>query len=209
VRDPALLARTVLSDPRFRPHGVAPHHVQSPVERALEWLRTTWQHLIDNVARQVHVSRGTTNVAGEILLALLVIGVLAVIARLLLSISRESATAQTTLVLSTQAQNAAELFTEANSLAALKNYGKAAVTLYRAALALLSERGVIPESASSTVGDVQRALRRSDRDAYTGFVPIARRFSDAAYAEQVLDADAWRDALASYGKLEARDSRDA
>ncbi|MBV9269537.1 MAG: DUF4129 domain-containing protein [Candidatus Eremiobacteraeota bacterium] len=201
MEDPAKLARAILADPRFRPHGKAPKHTPSLLERAWDWLRTIWQHLIDNVARQVHVSTGATNAIGEILLAVLVVFILAVVARLLFSLSRDVPGAQITVLDAAGSRTAAELFAEANDLAAHGAYAKAAATLYRAALALLNERGIVNESVSSTVGDVSRALRKANRSAYGVFSPIAAHFNDAAYAERPLDADAWNDASTSYRRL--------
>lgn len=209
MKDPALVARAILADPRFRPHGAAPQHTKSLFERALDWLRTTWEHLIENVARQVHVSKTATNVAGDVLLVALVVVILAVIARLLFSISRDAPAGRTTLVQTEDARNAADLYADALALGAAGAYAKAAAALYRAALALLGERGIIRESSSATVGDVQRALRRADRAVSSEFTPIAHRFSDAAYAESPVDANGWNDALAAYRRLAQRGEADA
>lgn len=209
MQDPAKLARTILADPRFRPHGTAPKHSPTLLERAFDWLRGIWQHLIDNVARRVHISTGATNVIGELLLAALVLFILAVIVRLLLSISRDASSARVVVLDEATRRTAAELFAEANDLAGRGAYAKAAAVLYRATLALLSERGILAESASSTVGDVSRRLRHLNRSVHGSFAPIAERFNDAAYAERPLDLNAWNEASSSYRRLAAQDAPDA
>lgn len=205
MRDPNLEARAILASSRFRPRPQAPKAHPSAIERVLQWLGDRWHDVLQNLFGHVHVSAGTTSVAGELLLGALFVLLAVVIVRLFLNLSREAPAAAevTELRDAVPARNLYELSIERARAGA---FDAALALLYRAALALLAERSILRERSSATAGEVERALRRIDRGAAAAFSPIARQFSAVAYADRHANADAWAQARSAYERL-AEDPR--
>lgn len=199
--DPGLLARQILSEPRFR------LHVQAPPARtwwdvAREWIADRWAQLIDALSRHVHLSSGASVALGDVLLVLIVLLVVLVAARLLLNIGLEGRDAvsdsSTPLVLAAQAR---DLCAAARRAAEQGAYASAIALIFQAALATFDARGLLRNDPARTVNECRRDVRVRAPRLHAAFEVLARAFTAAVYAEDRVAAEDWAAAQRAYEAL--------
>jgi hypothetical protein len=128
----------------------------------LTWLGDRWDQLWRSLSKRVHFSERTANGIGWTLLAVVSFIILWVAVRLLVNLqlvrSRRRLDAQPLEApLDPQA-----LFQKAREAASRSEYGRAALLLFAATVALLDLRGAVSGNRSATVGDLRRELRSTD-----------------------------------------------
>jgi hypothetical protein len=198
----ALAQRELTSQGRYNltETRVAPVR-ESLWKRFLRWLGEGWERLWRSLSKRVHFSERTANSIGWMLLAVVAFGLLWVAVRLLVNLqvarSRKRSDAQPLEArLDPQA-----LYQEAREAANRREYGRAALLLFAATVALLDLRGTVCADCSSTVGDLRRELRSNDASLVALFDAVAAPFVQTAYAERAVDASQWERAERGYSRL--------
>ncbi len=169
--------------------------------RFLTWLGDRWDQLWRSLSKRVHFSERTANGIGWTLLAVVSFILLWVAVRLLVNLqlvrSRKRLDAQPLEApLDPQA-----LYQKAREAASCSEYGRAALLLFAATVALLDLRGAVSGNRSATVGDLRRELRSTDASLVALFDAIAGPFVQTAYAERAVDATQWERAERGYSRL--------
>lgn len=167
----------------------------------MSWLGDRWDRLWRSLSKRVHFSERTANGIGWALLAVVSFILVWVAVRLLVNLQ---------LVRSRKRLNAQPLQTpidpqvlyqEARDAAGRGEYGRAALQLFAATVALLDLRGAVSGNRSATVGDLRRELRSSDASLVAIFDAIAGPFVQTAYAERAVDVSQWERAERGYSRL--------
>jgi hypothetical protein len=198
----ALAQRELNSPRRYKlTETPAPPVRESPWRRFLTWLGDRWDQLWRSLSKRVHFSERTANGIGWTLLAVVSFILLWVAVRLLVNLqlvrSRKRLDAQPLEApLDSQA-----LYQKAREAASRGEYGRAAVLLFAATVAVLDLRGAVSGNRSATVGDLRRELRSTDASLVALFDAIAGPFVQAAYAERAVDATQWERAERGYSRL--------
>lgn len=170
-------------------------------KRFLRWLGERWEQVWRSLSKRVHFSERTANGIGWTLLAVVTFGLMWVAVRLLVNLqvarSRKRSDAQPLQGrLDPQA-----LYEGARDAANRGEYGRAALLLFAATVALLDLRGTVCAGRSSTVGDLRRELRSNDASLVALFDAVAGPFVQTAYAERAVDASQWERAERGYSGL--------
>jgi len=189
---------------RQRPYWRNPR--TSPIERMLQWIAEQIDRFFHAVDSVPHGRRIATVAA--VVLAALVIARLAYATRLrgepLVGQRRHRS----------RRQLSPDAWHEAEALAAAGDYTAAAHALYRAALALLSGRGLVRLHESKTSGDYSRELRRrggaTATSVYTAFRRFGTRYDRIIYGTGHCDAEGYEALLeAARSLLEAHSTERA
>jgi len=179
----------------------APPVHESLWKRFLRWLGETWDRLWRSLSKRVHFSERTANGIGWTLLAVVAFVLLWVAVRLLVNLqlvrSRKRLDAQPLQA----ALDPHALYLKARESANRGEYGRAALLLFAATVALLDLRGAVCAERSSTVGDLRRELRSNDASLVALFDAVAGPFVQTAYAERAVDAAQWERAERGYSSL--------
>lgn len=201
-RDPAALARAILTQSRFRvPVHSAPARTWWDALR--DWLGARWSQLLQAFAHHVRVSPRASVAAGDVLLALAVGAVVLVGARLLLNAARASADPGSKGAPLALAANPEALHADAVRAAQSGAYRRAIALEFRAALAAMDARGVLRDDPARTVNECRRDVRLRASNLSAPFEALARAFTAAVYAEDRLTADAWLEAERAYAAFSA------
>jgi hypothetical protein len=163
--------------------------VQAPAQRPwwqriTEWIGARWNDIVQVVFGRVH-GGVASSIAGDVLLALAVLVVIAFALRLLSSISldRKRESGVEPLYGSVRA---AEWYRRAVESASNGDFAYASRCLMGATVAALRERGAIEPSAGATVGELGRELSTRAPQYVTPFRTVARTFAIGTYAERPL-----------------------
>ena len=198
----ALAQRELASPGRYNlTETPAPPVHESLWKRFLRWLGEQWDRLWRSLSKRVHFSERAANGIGWTLLAVVASILLWVAVRLLVNLqlarSRKRLDAQPLQAgLDPQA-----LYQKARESANRGEYGRAALLLFAATVALLDLRGAVSADRSSTVGDLRRELRSNDASLVALFDAVAGPFVQTAYAERAVDASQWERAERGYTRL--------
>jgi len=198
----ALAQRELASPGRYNlTETPAPRVRESLWKRFLRWLGEQWDGLWRSLSKRVHFSERAANGIGLTLLAVVASILLWVAVRLLVNLqlarSRKRLDAQPLQAgLDPQA-----LYQKARESARRGEYGRAALLLFAATVALLDLRGDVSADRSSTVGDLRRELRSNDASLVALFDAVAEPFVQSAYAERAVDASQWERAERGYSRL--------
>lgn len=198
-RDPAALARQILSQPRFRVR------VQTPPPRTWwdalrDWLGDRWNQLLDAFSHHVHVGAATSVALGDVLIGVIIVLVVVIGVRLLLSMARESGAADGALAVAlAHHADERELYAAARRAAEQGAYAAAIAFLFRAALASLDARGVLRDDPARTVNECRSDVHTRAPRLSAPFDTIARAFTAAVYAEDRITMAQWADVERAYG----------
>ena len=169
-------------------------------QRFTDWvgdrLNALWKALFGNV----HLGRTGAIVGGDIALILLVIGLIAVLVRVFISMQVDRSRRGGTSTPLERRASARALYLQACAFALEGAYEAAVQRLFLAALTALDLRGVLRENASATVGDIRRVLRSRDSGLVAAFDAVAAPFVDATYAETSIVAARWMQAKDAYDR---------
>ncbi len=188
-RDPDVLARSILLDPRYRGHAEA--------KPGTPWWEPIWQWIRDrlhDLFRGIgHVASGLgipAEFLGYVLLAAGGVGLLYLLVRIVAWYTMRTSVYDTRVAGSTldAIRSAAELRADARTAAARGAYRDAARLVFLAALRALDEVGRIRYDAALTPGEYRRAVRdpRFDVLAREATVALfATREPDAALVERM------------------------
>lgn len=194
---PKHLAAMIVREPRFRP---APPPADDLFARLANWFARLWRALFGNV----HIGTHTLPAIGDLLIAVLCALVLIAGVRLAWQAMRaspdQSLRAEPE---STRPQSAAEWYARSVEAAERGTYGVAMAALFRATLARLDTRGVLHDDGARTVGECRRSVRRNAPALASAFDAVARPFTAAVYAEEILDRARWEAARAAYDEIVA------
>jgi hypothetical protein len=169
--------------------------------RVWDWLSVRWQRLWRAIFARVHVGRGVAASIGDVLLVLVGLLLIFVVVRLLMNFQIARSTALLDSMPLEERPSPRALYKEACSAASRGDYGGAAVLLFAATVALLDRQGTVEAARSATVGDVRRALRRSNAALIPSFDAVAAPFVETAYAERAVDELQWRHAREAFESL--------
>ncbi len=186
-----------------RYHLALPRAVhRSWLQIALQWLSDRYAALLAALQSHLHVGPNAVSVFGDGLVALSIIVLGIIGARLLIAVQVERARRSRAIAIG-PTRSAHAIARAAGDAAAAGDFARAIRLLFAAAVTLLELRGVLHDDPSATINDLRRALRARNAAAEMPFVEIAREFSAAAYAEQRLDGAAWEAARNAYDRLSA------
>jgi len=167
----------------------------------MSWLGDRWDRLWRSLSKRVHFSERTANGIGWTLLAVVSFILVWVAVRLLVNLqlvrSRKRLNAQPLQA----PMDPQALYQEAHDAAGRGEYGRAALLLFAATVALLDLRGAVSGNRSATVGDLRRELRSSDASLVAIFDAIAAPFVQTVYAERAVDVSQWERAERGYSRL--------
>jgi hypothetical protein len=168
--------------------------------RPWNWLRARWDDLWRATAGRVHVSHSFSIVLGDVLLAVVLLGIAFVAYRLLreVAIKRAARVAAEPLP---SPPTARALYRRACEAAAAGEYGGAVLQLFAATIAQLERQGALAGKRSATVGELRRQLRRNDAGLLARFDAVAEPFVQRAYAERAIDAPQWERARNAFDAL--------
>lgn len=169
---------------------------------ALRWLYDRWQHFWSALLSHVHVTPNAAATTGDVILALLAILFLAVAIQLLRNIALVRSKPSAAEPLETR-PDAPALYAAACDAAAAGSYGRAAVLLFAAMIALLETES--PGNAGSqTVRELRRRLGTRHADLAASFDAIADPFVETLYAQRAIAAAQWERARDAFSVLEGR-----
>ena len=194
--DPQRLATRILSERRFS------ERVTRPVahtwwDTLWSWLADRWHQLMDAFGRSVHVSRGVTAAAGDLILVAIAILVIAVAARLLMQINRDYGSRTGAQPIAPR-YAARDLYAQAIAAAAQRRYRQAIALVFRATLASLDMRHALDDVPSRTVNECRRDVRARAPRFAPAFDGIARLFTAVAYANAEPGETEWLQAREAY-----------
>lgn len=204
--DPAALARSILSQSRFR---VSVHAPQAHTwwDSVRQWIGDRWNQLMDAFSRHVHVGGRWTIAAGDVLIAVIIALVIVVVIRLLLTMARDAAAPPGIHASALPVHaDARKLHTAAMHAAERGAYAAAVALLFQASLALLDARGMLRDDPARTVNECRSDVRRRASRLSPPFDRIARIFTAAVYAEDRLTPAQWSDAQDAYAAFAALQS---
>lgn len=192
---PAVLARRIVSEPRFH------HHLTEGVG-FWQWVSQRSGDVLKGIAHMLglHAYPGATADIGTALL----IGALAVVAictaRLLRSVVR-SPPAQTKITRTPLANNVPDYYAQSLQLAASGEYTNALRLLFHAALLLLDSRGVLRQAPAWTIGECRSNVRGCAPRSTSAFDTLAEPMNDLLYGGGGITPAQWQRARAAYADL--------
>lgn len=192
----ALAQRELTLPGRYRLTQSAPYPAQDPWwVQVLNWLGDRWRDLWRSVASRVHVSAAQAEGFGDALLAIVALGLLFAIYRVLLNVRIARSTARVESEPISATPTARALYRRACAAASSGEYGEAVLLLFAATVALLGAR------RNATVNDLRRDLRGRGANLLPQFDAVAAPFVERAYAERRVDATQWNRAQTSFAAL--------
>ncbi len=205
--DPQWLARSILSQARFRMHLAAPAR-KTWWDAVTAWLADRWKQLIDAFAAHVHVGAKTSVAAGDVVLALAACVVLIVTVRLLSGAVRDANHNVRVPRENLPPRTAEALYAQSVRCAELGEYAAAIALLFRAGLGALDVRGIVHDEPSRTVNECRMQVRAHAPRAAAPFEALAWVFTAVVYADARVTAGQWDAAHRAYAQL-ARAADDA
>lgn len=166
--------------------------------RPWRWLGDRWQAIWRRLFSGVHVGREAAADIGDVLLVILGLLVLFVAFRLLVNLQLVRVAPASDAAALEAAPSSRALYRAACAAAARGAYGTGVLLLFSATVQLLERRGDIRPSASATVGELRRQLRKSNGSMLPPFDAIAGLFVQRAFAERRIDEAQWESARATY-----------
>jgi hypothetical protein len=161
-----------------------------------EWIGDRWNDVIQAVFGRVHGGAAPA-IAGDIVLVLAILVVIAFAVRFLLAISLDRKRDSSIEPL-TGNRASAEWYRRAAEGASRGDFTYASRCILGAAVALLRERGAIEPTAGATIGELRRELLISAPQYASSFWTIARIFAIGAYAERPLGRAEFDGAAGAY-----------
>lgn len=181
-------------------------HVRAMRPPSRTWWDVPWQWLLDRLndlgtalGKNVHLSKGASIAIGDVLIAVVALGLVAVIVILLRNAMRAQEAAGDAPASPRAA--AEEFLTRSLHAANSGDFSSAVVLLFLASLRLLDVRGVVADDPSFTVNECRREVRRRASAASAPFDVLARAFTAALYAGLPADAESWLAARAAYDAI--------
>lgn len=201
ARDPHVLVREILQQARFRAPVPAPSGHRW-WDALWGWISDRWDRLIAAFAHRVHIGAVAGIALGDVLIAGCILLVLAVAIRLLVTMARESGTANAMPAGALPSPaDAAQLYQAALQAAQQGAYALAIARIFRAALTALDARGVLRDDPARTVNECRSDVRRRIPHLRVPFDRLAAAFTAAVYAEDRMTAAQWADAQDAYRAL--------
>ena len=198
--EPYALARTILSERRFRVRVTAPAR-KTWWDVLVGWLGDRWHDLLGAFGKHVHVSPRVTVAAGDIVIVVVTALVIFVAVRLLSQYIAEGVSQLGTLRAVPSHAGAVELYEMSLEASRRGDYGAAVALLFRASLAVLDLRGVVHDDPSSTVNESRRQVRRTEPRLVEPFEVLARAFTAVVYADAPVSQTQWANACEAYLRL--------
>lgn len=202
-RDPAILVRTILSEPDLAHQQAKPKpHEKDLVERFFDWLNSALDKLFSGLRKATNLSESASQTLLLVLLALASFGAIAVLITVVKRrVERRIGPLGVARIGEDAAATPAQLVDAARARAELGEYATAIGLLFTAAVRSLDEGGIVAFDAARTPGEYRRAVRRSQASLADSFDALTRGFVLAVYGTDTPDALAWAGALAAYERL--------
>ena len=197
--DPHLLARTILSEKRFRIAVPSTH--RTLWETVWDWLSALWARLSDALFSHVHIGSRASMLIGDALAFALIALVVVMLVRLVLASVRDARRPTGAAALLDNLPDAQTFYELSRTAAARGDYRSAIAFLFRAALLRLAGLEEVREDPSRTVNQWRRALARARPNAVPAFDAIALPFVAAFYAETPVAQAQWLSARDAYAAL--------
>jgi hypothetical protein len=144
--------------------------------------------------------RNGAYVVGDILIAAVAALLIFVAVRLLATLVIDRRGASRAVRLDDEL-DASTLYAAACASARSGDYGRASVTLFAAAIVVLSKRDLVRDDRSATVGELRRRLQADRTTLLAPFDDVAAPFVMGAYAERPVSSQDWERARASYLRI--------
>jgi hypothetical protein len=195
----ALAARELAVPGRYRLSVLG-----APAPQAPWWMRLwtyvsdRWTELWRATLGRAHLGRAGAVVIGDVLIAIVAVVILVVSVRLVMSIAIDRRTRAASSEPLDATADAPALYAAACECARGGEYAQASRLLFAASIAALSQRGLVRDDRSATVGDFRRTLRRDGGSLTASFDSVSSAFVISAYAERPVDASQWERARQAY-----------
>jgi hypothetical protein len=197
--DPQTLARTILSEKRFRVAIPTTH--RSLWEIFWSWLRDLWSRLADAFFSHVHVGSRAGFTIGVVIEAILIAAVVFIVIRLLAGVVRDARHPRSAARPLAELPDPQALYAQSRRAAAQGDYRTAIALVFRAALLRLERLGLVREDPSRTVNECRRSVAAREPALASAFDAIARPFTAAFYAELPVAQAQWLAAHDAYVAL--------
>ena len=198
--EPHALARTILSEPRFRVRVSAPAR-KTWWDMLVGWLRDRWHDLVGAFGKHVHVSPGVSVATGDIVIVIVAALVVFVGIRLLSQYIAEGVSRPGTPRAVASHTGAVELYDMSLEASRRGDYGAAVALIFRASLGVLDLRGVVHDDPSCTVNESRRQVRGTDPRLVEPFDVLSRAFTAVVYADAPVSQTQWANAREAYLRL--------
>ena len=170
-------------------------------QRAIDWLGDRWNDLWKAVFGRAHMSQGTAQTVGTLLIAVFVLVLVLIAVRLFANVELERRKRAQSVEALDGLAGAQVLYARACRSAETGAYGDAAKLLFAATVAALDMRGDVRHRTSATVREMRGTLRARGGHSVANFDAIARPFVTSAYAEREVRSDEWEAACTAYAAL--------
>ncbi len=197
--DPHALARTILSEKRFRVAVPSTH--RTLLGMFWDWLRGFWSWLSDALFAHVHIGKGASVIIGDALALALIAVVIFMLVRLVLGSIRDARRPDAAARPLAEEPDPQALFELGRAAAARGDYRSAVAFLFWAAVLRLARLERVPEDRSRTVNQWRRALTGAQPGAVSAFDAIALPFVAAFYGERPVAREQWLAAREAYASL--------
>jgi hypothetical protein len=168
----------------------------------LAWIGNLWNVIARMLGRDLHMTARMQIAIGDLLLAAAGAVAVAVVVRLLRSMTLESASVAGGIEQPLLAAEA--LYARGHAAARAGLYRDAISLLFRAALSTLDVRGVLRAEPSLTVRDGRAAVRQRAPQLISAYDTLSGIFTAAFYAEDPAGPDQWSAASEAYFALAGR-----
>ena len=192
--DPNVVVCSVLQEPAFRAAAATSQTApaRSPLDIAFAWfVEHVLAPLFPRLAHALGATHDAGTVAGVILIALSLIGLVYALLRLALAVVRRPSARERSGTLPLDAPHArtARAWRDvAAKAAAGGDFALATAALFAAALATLDARGLVAFDAARTPGEYRRMVFVVRRDASAAFDELCDRYVRATYAAAPTEA---------------------
>lgn len=158
--------------------------------RAWRWLTDRWTELWRAAFGRAHLGRRGAVALGDLLLVASIAAVAFALWRLLgsLIVDRSQNAPSEALEPAVDPQ---ALYAAACERSRAGEFAGGSRLLFAAAVGTLTQRGILPADRSATVGELRRALSRSDGALLGPFDAVCDAFVTGTYAERAIDASSW------------------
>lgn len=175
-------------------------------DRLTAWLGERWRALMDALFGHVSLSSATSVAIGDLFLGLAMLGFVLLVGRIVVQYAGRSTPNDRAQPVDTT-QDPATLFARACREADEQRYQAGITTIFAAALCLLDRRGLLQGMPSQTVGQLRRAVRRSDTVAAEPFEALCVLLTQTLYADVPAGSEQWTRARSAYEQLRRGEAR--
>jgi hypothetical protein len=194
-----IVVREVLSQRQFRVPVIPAH--RTLWEMFWDWVRGVWSRLTDALSAHVHLSNGTAVVLGDAIAAALMLIVIIVAVRLLLGVLRDRRQRGEHWQALHSSGDPDDLYDLSLAAARRGDYARAIALLFGAAVLTIGGAGAMRADPSRTVNEWRRVARARNAALGALFDVLARRLTQAMYAERPVSAAQWDEAADAYMSL--------